>query len=425
LSTPSTRTLYSDIVTLSEDVVQIAFRDESLEINTYYNNIYGYRINVDGCWRIVSSNRYDKNLVDKLKHLVLSGTTESCGDLADAHLYKGYIEIGKEFPSVEDVSKIVKDQCQEIKGYNANRCEALVTMRTVNRTIERNEGDVAQELKRVVEVEIGLVGKTVYGSTSFASHFGSLIAYDQKNVMKFIESMFRIATDKITVAGRLKPIKPYLYGRATVILDYVASAALFHEISHLLDASYIYGQKILGYRLFPEYVEVYDEPMYIESPTLRLFDDEGVAAKKRLLIENGRVVDLHHTRTTAAILNSEPGSAYGLFHRPVPYHTTLVIRPGDWKFDEMVEDTRRGFYVGGVVMATLEEGTIRLIPEYGYLIEDGELREAVKIRELRLSINMLKTLNAVARDIRIRTSYEKTWLVAEAAPTIRLEAYVM
>lgn len=419
------RVLYSDTVSLVEDVIHIATREGSIEINRYNNTFYGHRVNIDGCWSIVSSNnKYDRALLEKLRQHTLSISLSNCGELAEAELYVGQIEIGKEPLDIDEVVKLVHDLCVESKGYSIAKCEIVVNFKTIDRTIERADNSVAHERRHIMEVDIGLMGRSGYGSTSFASNYGALILWNPKEVTKYIESLFKATRDKILKTHNLRPLKPYLYGRATIVLDHVASAALFHEISHLLDASYDHGYRLLEQKLCSDEVEVYDEPHNAEAPSIRFFDDEGVITRKRVLIENGVVRGLHHTRTTAKITGSEPGSAYGLFHKPIPFHTTLAVKPRDWKYEEILEDTKRGFYISGIAMATLEEGFIRIVPELGYAIDDGELREVVRIREVKIPMGGLKTISAISRDAKIRTSYERSWIISEISPMIRLEAYV-
>jgi len=75
-------------------------------------------------------------------------------------------------------------------------------------------------------------------------------------------------------------------------------------------------------------------------------------------------------------------------------------------------------------MATLEEGYIRIVPQYSFAIENGEIREAVRIREIKIPFAMMRTVSAVSRSQRMRTSIEKNWVVTEVAPRIRVEGYV-
>jgi predicted Zn-dependent protease len=160
------------------------------------------------------------------------------------------------------------------------------------------------------------------------------------------------------------------------------------------------------------------------APTLRFFDDEGVTTQKRVIIDEGRLVDMHHTRSTAGRYGSSPGSAYGLFHRPVGFHTTLIVEPGDWGENEIVEETRHGLYVQGVAMALTEKGYIRIVPEAVYTIKRGEIADLVSVKAIKIPLYKLRTMHAITKTRKLRVSREKEWIVAELSPRVMLEAYV-
>lgn len=417
--------LYSDTVALSEEITQITIRDGSIEIGNYTNKTYGYRVNIAGCWNIISLNKPISNdAINRLKNFMNNIQRDECDEFADAELYKGHVKIGREFPEIDEIIKFIYNICLEAKGYNIAKCEIVVTLRDISRSIERENNDIAYEQRRIVEVEMGFTTVSSYGVLGLVSGYGAVISWSSRDVIRYIEALFKTTIDKAVNTYKIKPLKPYLYGKTIVILDNIVSAALFHEISHMLEATYIYGSRIIGIKLCADDIDIYDEPYSYEAPSIRFFDDEGVISRKRTLIERGIVRDLHHTRATAKSMGSEPGSAYGLFNKPIPFHTTLIVKPGDWRYTEILEDTKRGLYVCGVNIATLEEGYIRVVPEYSYIIDNGELKESVKIREVKIPITNIKTISAVSRDTKIRSSYEKSWLVTEIAPMIRLEAYV-
>jgi len=75
-------------------------------------------------------------------------------------------------------------------------------------------------------------------------------------------------------------------------------------------------------------------------------------------------------------------------------------------------------------MATLEEGYVRIVPQYSYVIEDGEIKEAIRIREVKIPLAAFRTVSAISKSQKLRVSIEKEWLVAEMSPRIRLEGYV-
>lgn len=420
---------YHDRVRYSEDAVQIAYRGGSLEINRLSATVYGYRFNRNGCWFIVSTqdggHALDFNAV-KTKAVRYLLDRRSCGGFAEAMLFKGHIEIGRETPQEDEVAELIRDLCDEVETMHSARCEAILYMKSIEREITRENSEVAHEIRRMVEIEIGLLKSFDITLQAITSSYTAIIPWTKEHVTKTIDVMFREAINKLNTSSRARTLKPYQYGRASVILGHEAASAFIHELSHLLEAGYLqYTQKLVGNLIAPRDFNLYDNPHDYDSPTIRFFDDECVSTRKRTLVEDGIVRDLHHTRTTAALHGSEPGSAYGLFQRPVPLHTTLILKPGDWRETEMISETRNGFYIEGVAVAMLERGYIRIVPDSSFTVENGELSEAIRIREVKIPIANLKTVNAISRALRIRVSREREWIIAEKAPCIRLEAFVM
>lgn len=419
--------IYFDQVRYSEEILQIAYRDGSLESNRLVATVYGYRFNKDGCWFITSlQNNVNSIDFDTVKTKAMRYLLDrNCGGFAGTILFKGSIEIGKEFPQEDEAIELIKNLCDETKAIHNVKCEVIVDIKSIEKEIIRENNEVARETRKIIEIELGLLKLHDVASQFIASNYTAIIPWTKDHVTKTIDLMFRETIDKLTKYSRARLLKPYQYGKANIILGSQAAAALIHEISHLLSADYYqYSQRLIGSIIAPRDFNLYDNPHDYDSPTIKFFDDECVSTKRRALIEDGIVRDLHHTRNTAAIYGSEPGSAYGLFQRPTPFHTTLVLKPGDWREMEMISETKSGFYIGGVAIATLERGYIRMIPEDSFIIENGELSEAVKIHEVKIPIVNLRTINAVSRTAKVRVLKEKEWIVAEKAPYIRLEAFI-
>jgi predicted Zn-dependent protease len=417
-------TLYRDRIVYSERAVQVAYRDGSVEVNNLLASVSGVRVNRDGCWYIASKQGMEVNF-DELEKKVLSiAEAGSCGDFAEAELFKGVVDIGRELPREEEVVSLLKDVCQEVKVSYGVKCEALVVLRDVTKALTRENGEEAMERKKLAELEIGLLGTTSYGHQLFSSAYLAMVSWSEHHVLKAIDAIFRETSSKLGKGIAVKSLKPYEVGKATLILDGIASGALIHELSHLLNPLYQGSSRLLGQKLFHESFELYDDPLVPEAPSMRFFDDEGVATKKRTLVEEGVVRDLLHTRTTSKEFSSEPGSAYGLFTKPVPFHATLVLRSGDWGDKEILEETRNGFLIEGVAIAMLEEGYIRMVPQYSFAVENGEIREAVRVREVKIPFAAMKAISAISKNQKMRVSVEKNWIVTEVAPRIRIEGYV-
>jgi TldD protein len=158
------------------------------------------------------------------------------------------------------------------------------------------------------------------------------------------------------------------------------------------------------------------------------YDDEGIPAKKTLLIENGIVKGLLHNRETAEKFNVEPtGNARAEdFHfEPIIRMRNTYMTPRDHTFEELLEGIKQGYFLksfrGG--QANLD-GTFQVGIQEAYEIVNGELGEP--IRDASISGNTLKTLlkvDAVGKDFELssgRCGKGQTAFIGDGGPHIRV-----
>lgn len=408
---------YSDVVTYNEESLELAYRDGHYELNKSVINVNARREFKDGRWRITSCQGC--YVEDLMKLTPTSLSISSADELLDTDLYVGSVRLGEMLSRPTDLLVVSADVCGEL-GSNVARCEVVINIRNYVKTIRRDVGE-ASESKVMVEFIVGVVSKL--GRIGYGGVYKAMIPKSSNVDVALIDKMVRTAYKKSLASCKCKALNPINVGKHPLILRPEVSAALIHEVSHLLEATSL-NRLSLGLKLGPEDLHIYDNPYESSSPTVRLFDDEGVPTIKRSLVENGRVIDYHHTRLTASKLESRAGSAYGIYHPPIPYHTTLTMRSGDWREDEIIAETKRGFLVDGVVIAEVRDTYIRIVPEYAIYVEGGEIKDYVKLNEIIIPINMLKSISAVGRNQALRVSYERNYLVAELTPTIKVEGYI-
>jgi len=418
--------IYEDKVSLREGYVEIGYRDDSIEINELHSSVLGKRLCLNGCWHITSCqgcNSFNDFPDPSRLTLEILNREGLCKGLADANLFDGKVRLGVNSFDINEVAKLINDLCSELRASGISRCEIIVTFRHIEKTMTNGNSYEAYEERNLVEIDVGLV--SMFRSVpNFGSAFSAAILWKPKEIPKLIEKTVKEAYDSLMKNRNVRVLSPYMIGKNVIILDSKASAALIHEISHLLDPTYAARILKRGVTVAPPEFELIDDPFRHDSPSIRFFDDELVRTQRRHLIEGGRIIDLHHTRGTALHYNSVPGSAYGLFHKPIPFHTTLVLSQGDWRVNEMIEETRSGILINGVALATLEMGYIRLVPQNASIIKHGEIHDNVKVREVKIPLINLKTINAISKELNIRTSKERDCIVTEVAPYIRLEAYI-
>jgi TldD protein len=114
------------------------------------------------------------------------------------------------------------------------------------------------------------------------------------------------------------------------------------------------------------------------------FDDEGVKAKNVYLVKEGVFVGYQSSRETAVQLGLKESSggmrADSPLALPLIRMTNINLLPGDYKADEIIEDTREG-----VLMLTNRSWSIddkrinfQFGTEIGWFIKDGSLEKMVK-----------------------------------------------
>ncbi|MEM4080098.1 MAG: metallopeptidase TldD-related protein [Metallosphaera sp.] len=198
---------------------------------------------------------------------------------------------------------------------------------------------------------------------------------------------------------------PLFLDHGTVILDPEATGRLISTLASMLKAN----NKLLTSeeRGLPD-ITVYDDPLIPYSHVFYTFDDEGVKTRRKELIGNGQVQDYLGT-----LYLGHHGNGRGFY--PKPDFFNVVLKPGDWKVQELMEETKNGFLVLGSTGAEIVKKGIRLKPRKVISLGGGE----IMIRELAIPLAELSTLDAITSDSRLVYLDEDHGAVA---PFVRIKA---
>ncbi|MEM1619218.1 MAG: TldD/PmbA family protein [Fervidicoccaceae archaeon] len=417
--------MYRDRVEYSESVLEIAWRRGDVEVNESRSSARAVRLATNRGWVICSTTRpvaWDV-LEEEALRLAGSERAESSAELAEASLYVGRVMLGESSADPLGEGMRAVDLARALLEEKGLTGEVVLVFSETERRLEHPSGS-ASERKTLSELYV-YADARLEGSRAVGSAHAAVLGPPSKISPKSVESLVEKAARRALWGLRAKKLSPLERGPKTVLLMGEASAAFFHELSHLLEAD-VPEHIALGTLVSSKSLTVYDDPFDPESPASVFFDDEAVSARKRTLVEDGVAVGLLHTRETASLHGDAPGSARGLFHRPKAMQSTIVVSSGDnWRESEIVEETRSGLLIDGVVEAELRGGTVRLVPEEAWIVAKGEVREPIKLEELKLPLlHSLTRIDAVGRAAYLRASYEKKHLVAERAPWVRTVAYV-
>jgi TldD protein len=200
------------------------------------------------------------------------------------------------------------------------------------------------------------------------------------------EEVAEVATQRslLMLSARKAPM-----GRMAVILSSEAGGTMIHEaIGHGLEADLaqqglsVYSKKI-GERVASSLITVVDDPTLPQRRGSYAFDDEGVASRRTILVDEGIMRGYLYDRLSAledGVESSGNGRRESYQHKPIPRMSNTMILPGKMNPEEIVHSVEKGLFVkkmGGGQVNTVNGDFIFEVNE-GYLIEKGSIGEPVR-----------------------------------------------
>jgi TldD protein len=232
--------------------------------------------------------------------------------------------------------------------------------------------------------------------------------------------------------------KPPKGGIFPVVIGPNVVGVFVHEaFGHLAEADLALSGGVLannmGKKIASDLVTFYDDGTINGAFGSFKYDDEGVSAKKSLLIKDGVVMGLMHNRESAQKFGVEPtGNARAEDFRvePIIRMRNTYMAPRDYSFEELFEGVKFGYFFkifrGG--QANLD-GTFQVGIQEACEIVNGELGETV--RDASISGNTLETLlhvDAVGKDFELnagRCGKGQTAFIGDGGPHIRVNEVIV
>ncbi len=199
-------------------------------------------------------------------------------------------------------------------------------------------------------------------------------------------------------------------GKYTVVIDPILIGVFIHEaIGHATEGDLVInGQSILANKLNTkignDIVNICDDATIPGSFGHIYYDDEGIKAQSKNLIESGILKNYILDRTSAYKLNLKPNGgarAESYAYPPLVRMSTTILAPGDMSFEELVEDIKYGIYLKGTRggQVNTAQGTFQFSAQQGYLIENGKLTNVLRdVSMLGNILEILKNIVAVGKD---------------------------
>jgi len=229
--------------------------------------------------------------------------------------------------------------------------------------------------------------------------------------------------------------KPAPTGRMPVVLMGEAGGTMVHEAcGHSLEADFIYKgtsnlKDKIGKKVASELVTVIDDATVPGVYGSYEYDDEGVSAKRNVLIENGILKSYMTDRLSAGLLGLEltgNGRRESFRSKPVPRMSNTFIEDRHMLAEEIVDTVDHGLLVkkmgGGQVNITNGDFVFEI--SEGYLIEKGKVQYPIRGASLiGNGIEVLQNIEMVGNDKvfmpGICGKYDHV-PVSDAQPTMRI-----
>ena len=381
------------IETTTDSSVKINDDEVKMTTGCYYG--MSARVLDNGAWGFASTDRKCKP-----KELLKKAEKLCC-------LEKGKIALSETAPVKKTIrQKTTELSIEEILDKMLEAKKSMDKERIVSKRLSCSEVKIKKEFYNSEGSEIIQETGYCYTGCVAIAKYGEIIERGSEVAASrngFSESgVFYAAEEAANKALRVLHADNCPKGRFTVILDPKLTGVFAHEaIGHASEAdSVIERESILsgkkGVQIGSALVTIVDDPSAAYFGQYN-YDDEGVKAKKTVLIRDGIVNGFINSRESAKRTGEKPnGHARAMDFQNVPIvrmSNTFLLQVKS--SENEVFDIRHGIYLKGMKGGSVDifSGGFMLKAEEAYKIKNGETGKA--LRGAALSGNILTTLKSV------------------------------
>ncbi len=303
-----------------------------------------------------------------------------------------------------------------LTGLNAKALAADRRIRTVNvefadeasvLLLADSSGRIVEDARPMTSLWLGCVaeqdGRRESGSYNVAARADGSFYTPER-----LQRMVREAVGRTTIL--FEAIQPPA-GEMPVVLGAGASGILLHEaIGHGMEADFnrknvsIYADRI-GKPVAPKFVSIVDDGTQDFSRGAINVDDEGNAAGRTVLVENGILATYLHDTLSARHYKVKPtgnGRRESYRYAPMPRMRSTYMLPGPHRKEEILASVKKGIYCANFTNGQVEigAGDFTFYVKNGWLIEDGKLTRPIKdVNVIGNGPKVLERVDMVADDI--------------------------
>ncbi|MGP8069532.1 MAG: TldD/PmbA family protein [Candidatus Bathyarchaeia archaeon] len=228
-----------------------------------------------------------------------------------------------------------------------------------------------------------------------------------------------IAADDAKMLGRLlREGVPPPKGEVDFVLGSEVTGIICHEsCGHPQEADRILGREaaqagesylkpdMVGRRIGSEHVTIIDDPTLPNSYGFYLYDDEGVKARPRVLIQEGLIAAFLQNRETAAELGGASNGAArssSYDREPIIRMANTYMKPGNHSLEELIEGVGNGIYMRNFMEWNIDDRRYnqRYVGLEAYMIENGRITTPIRNPILEITTpGLYGSVDAVGKDM--------------------------
>lgn len=202
-----------------------------------------------------------------------------------------------------------------------------------------------------------------------------------------------------------------------IVAPQVTGIMVHESAGHPYEADRIFGREaaqagesfvtedMIGYQIGSDIVNVVDDPTIENSYGFFLYDNEGVKARRKCIIKDGKINEFLHNRETAVCMGLKSNGS----SRAVDYDKESIVRmsntfmlPGDCSEEELIKDTKKGVYIKNFMEWNIDDKRLnqKYVGAEAYMIRNGEIKEPVINPTIETSsLKLYKAIVAVANNV--------------------------
>lgn len=398
--------------------------NSNIESSEYLENYgVGIRVLKDGALAFASTNSLDSAKEIGLLALKNAKSNKKIKLSKEKIVKRNWKANYKILPTDIDSSLIIellKDIDNSIKEVNIKTNRLIIFEGSIEEKYYINSEGT--EISSLVPRVGGYIIITAYegGCIQRIFQYGESGGWERIKEMNLIEK----AKEETKVLKRiLNEGRSIIPGYYDIIIGSEIAGIIAHEgCGHPQEADRILGREgaqagesyikknMMGRKIGSSILNISDDPTIENSYGFYLYDDEGVEARKKKLIYEGRINEFLHNRETAyefGINSNASARASSYSREPIIRMSNTFIEPGDYSFEELLEDIKNGIYIKSFQEWNIDDirWNHRYVGLEAYLIENGELKYPVREPVIEATTELLfSSIDAIGNNLEFQAA---------------------